>query len=628
DPWTLAAYIDDGESQPKLRSWEAFDKPSVNTVDIVYLSEAGVGAFDAALASASSQADDATGVLPQDVTLRSFRSLALGRSSIFFQWQEVKQCFEQILPSVPFSGCSLMCSQDVATEIMSYGTLLRKLRSFVEVTAQPVASLPALTALRGSVGSILEAIEAVLSTNLPGCRSMLQLHSALDLPRGLLQLVERLVESVRDAESEEEVIARLSDEVTSAVESGTMFAHVLRNILARVCGPWLVSLKEELGLNHPHASQALGHSHGGTAAPGIPGLTGASLSTRPPSRTAFLDAEDERLVKETRQTVSLLRVNFPEHLHQVTTGNQASGPNLTNRRVDVFEETRQSVQAHHRRLNKLLMRQLFSSLQLRKHIDLQRGFHLLGNGHFVSRLSTALFSTDTQSPERKRCTVPTSETVGLRLGATAGQRWPPASSELRLTLMGLVHDHASDLPGGLSFAIRELPDEEIERVMDASSLYALDFLKLQYAAPPLLDLIFTPSCMQKYDDIFRYLLRMLRVFDLTKRLQSIVAKDEHSSSAIKTKLVMQVHRAVSGIMAYVMDVGVAVPWAELQHSLDTIERDVFGNEGESETKPMSNITALANIHEACLDQIRTRLFLRKKQGSIRDALDDLLRTVL
>ena len=72
------------------------------------------------------------------------------------------------------------------------------------------------------------------------------------------------------------------------------------------------------------------------------------------------------------------------------------------------------------------------------HLGLQRSFHLLGDGVFVSRLTAALFDPEQASTERERGVMRSGTGMGLRLGSRG--TWPPASSELRLALMGILGD--------------------------------------------------------------------------------------------------------------------------------------------------------------------------------------------
>ena len=299
---------------------------------------------------------------------------------------------------------------------------------------------------------------------------------------------------------------------------------------------------------------------------------------------------------------------------------------------------RPAIEAQNAHLNRLLLRHLFDS-GLMQHLRIQRDYSLFGNGDFVTRLSTALFSADTQSAERKRGTIPTGQTMGLRLGARDGQRWPPASSELRLTLADVLSEsyrsgqpaHAgavgkTELPGGLSFSIRELPEEDIERVMDPTSIYALDFLRLQYTPPAPLDVILTPSFLETYDSIFRYLLRFLRVLHVTTSLRQTMLNHNGGSCDDSTVLMAwEAHSFVSTLLSHVLDVGIAAPWRALSASLETVKSQVEAQ--NMEEKPIG-MDALRQMHQRCLETIRGRLFLRRKQEKIRSAVEKVLVAIL
>ncbi|CAN9145489.1 unnamed protein product [Alternaria alternata] len=72
--------------------------------------------------------------------------------------------------------------------------------------------------------------------------------------------------------------------------------------------------------------------------------------------------------------------------------------------------------------------------------------------------------------------------------------------------------------GQLNFAIRNLTEAEQEKVMDPDALHALDFLRLQYVAPAPLNLVITSTSLEKYDYIFKFLLRLLRMLFVVSHL--------------------------------------------------------------------------------------------------------------
>lgn len=306
---------------------------------------------------------------------------------------------------------------------------------------------------------------------------------------------------------------------------------------------------------------------------------------------------------------------------------------------DPLERVRPLLEAQSRNVNEMLLRCLFADCELRRHLEALHGFFLLGNSDFITRLSIALFSSDTQGAERRRGAVPTAEPLGLKLDTVDAQRWPPASSELRLTLMDVLRDaykslapdvdkhrHALDLPGGFSFVIRELPDEEIEQVLDSSSLYALDFLGLQYTAPAPLGTILSPGSLKHYDEIFRQLLRLLRLKNLTASLQRRYSARSASSSDNAAQYVIEAHHVVSVVLSHCMDLGIAASWTTFMHSVDETE-SVTCN-GTTTELPLTSVSDLQIMHDRCLEKIRSVLYMRRRQENMRNQIDAVFSEIL
>jgi len=307
---------------------------------------------------------------------------------------------------------------------------------------------------------------------------------------------------------------------------------------------------------------------------------------------------------------------------------------------DPLAELRPVIQTQWRGLNHRILRHVFEVCELREHLATQRSFYLLGSGDFVARLSTALFSANTQPAERTRGTVPTGEIMGLRLDAREGQKWPPASYELRLSLMGVLSEAyysdisraeegaPPDLPANLSFAIRELSETDIDRVTDPTSLHALDFLKLQYAAPAPLDVILTPASTQRYDEIFRFLLQLLRVLDVTTRLREQALSTHQQEDCTVYRVSLELHHVVATIVGFVMNIGIDVPWRTFMRQVDNVE-DAMRKRRDSSTGSIDiGIRDLRKMHDVCLESIRTRLFLKRKHVKIRDAIEEIFTSTL
>lgn len=320
---------------------------------------------------------------------------------------------------------------------------------------------------------------------------------------------------------------------------------------------------------------------------------------------------------------------------------------LADLHFDPLQQLRPVMQARQNDASTALLRYLFHSCQLQRHLDLQWQFHLIGNGDFAARLSEALFSLGTQPAVRKRGSRPTTGVVGLQLRGHEGQQWPPASSELQLTLMGLLsetyRDHAgksssptdrTGLPNGLSFSVRELPEKDIERVLDAGSIYALDFLRLQYQPPAPLDTILTQKCMQAYDQIFRILLRLLRVLHVTTSLRQKFKTPGRSSlqrnGYVETSSLLfatEAHQFTTTLASHFMDVGIAAPWRIFCSALNSTESALRTDTFTANNAPRS-LEDLRQAHEFCLETIRSSLFLRRKQERIRAGIEDVLTIIL
>jgi hypothetical protein len=288
-------------------------------------------------------------------------------------------------------------------------------------------------------------------------------------------------------------------------------------------------------------------------------------------------------------------------------------------------------------VNGAVMKYVFDTYQLRDHLELHRSYHLFGNGDFVTRLATALFSGDVQTAERRRGNIPTSETMGLRLDSRESQRWPPASSELRLTLLNVLsesyapitpHEDNIQLPGGLSFAIRELTDAEIDRVMDPTSIYALDFLRLQYTPPAPIADIFTATIAQHYDSIFRTLLVHVRVLHATSQLSMFCIKQQSPACTGRQttirRFAWKARQLSTTIFSHYTDTVIAKAWNVFSEHLDDLQPH-----DEAEQIPQSaDLHTITRLHETCLDDIRSKMFLRHKHAKLRAVLEELAAIVI
>lgn len=299
--------------------------------------------------------------------------------------------------------------------------------------------------------------------------------------------------------------------------------------------------------------------------------------------------------------------------------------------------------AQSRLTNAVTLRLFFRNQGLRHHLHLQRQYHLFGDGNFITRLTTTLFDSDLASAEWKRGVIRSGAPMGLKLGSRS--TWPPASSELRLALMGIlsecyqmstlynfrpnavkVSNSSTELPGNLSFAIRQLPANEADRCMsDPASLYALDFLRLQYNPPSPLHLVITSTSLDKYDMIFKFLLRLIRLSFVVSH--QLPFRTRLPISSARTFCVEARH-FINAIGQYFFATSVGDTWRSFDVDMGNTERRMAVEDTTGTLLGTESLEGLRLAHEACLDRILFALFLRHRQQKIMELLEDIFSSIL
>ncbi|KAL4795647.1 Spc98 family-domain-containing protein [Aspergillus venezuelensis] len=288
---------------------------------------------------------------------------------------------------------------------------------------------------------------------------------------------------------------------------------------------------------------------------------------------------------------------------------------------------------------------LFKEHKLRDHLALQWRFQLLGDGYFATRLSHSLFNPEMESGERKTGVVRSGVHTGLRLGSR--DTWPPASSELRLVLMGILNECYSgeyadgtgnpefekekELPGGLSFSIRELTETEIAKCKNPNAIEALDFLRLQYKPSTILEAIITPRSLRKYDTLFKQLLRLLRMTSVVKAL----IRDSTSRTSLSgdtrnalQKFRIDCHHFIQSLADYSFQLGINSTWQGFQDTLSKIEICLEKGDIDGTIEAAHSIPRLRAYHEDTLDNMIYALFLSKRHAEVAKLLDGIFDTIL
>jgi len=108
-------------------------------------------------------------------------------------------------------------------------------------------------------------------------------------------------------------------------------------------------------------------------------------------------------------------------------------------------------------LQKSLLTLLFNTLNLQSHLSSLHAYFLFGNGVFITKLNEALFEDFDDEDVRS------GGQHGLGLGIGMVDRWPPGAAKVTAVLRNLLGEMGAE-EGGISFAYRELTDQQFDKV--------------------------------------------------------------------------------------------------------------------------------------------------------------------
>ncbi|KAJ6476059.1 gamma-tubulin complex, DGRIP91/SPC98 component protein [Mycena vitilis] len=304
-----------------------------------------------------------------------------------------------------------------------------------------------------------------------------------------------------------------------------------------------------------------------------------------------------------------------------------------------------------------------TALQFRPHMELLHSYLLLAAPPFKSRLAAALFS-DSQGYDADE-TIPTSIRsirrkvpekrdqshrwpVGLSFALFERETWPPVGADLSFFLRTVIvdsfeipEDHLTegDSPSNkeafwleaerrLGFAIRDLPTGPgHDQWLNPLSIEALDFLYMDYKAPHPLDILITPEILSKYQRMFTYLLRIMRVehaMAAVFRLCRGTARPLFPTFTASNKLLLHlrfiVHSFVANLSEYVLDTAIGGNFDPFLARLSPAAED--------QAPAFPDVFALAKAHSALMDDVLSACLLRSGQRAAGDLLRQALELVL
>jgi hypothetical protein len=748
------------------QSWDAFENEEFKELRMPYITEAGPTTFDTAVAAKEDflrigNTDHV--VVEAKIYTSSVLALGLGRSSVFFIWDEEKLSFVPTLPKLRISGYSEKSLDGLLTTFFDCGNITRNLQGFIEKTYSRSTSSGRI-ALADAVSTLLATIQSRLSMSASTYQSILQLQSLFQPAHSILTCFQRIVVNISATRSDESMLSTIFEEIQLLEHRTDSLREILLEILSRVSQPWLEFTGEWLGLQReaglPLTKDGKGKSF--VKVENKEWIDDQGLELQEPDYfldidrvPAFIQPDDARAMFEVGRSLRFLRAHHADHplaradivasanppslqwnfswqdivqveakalqyekdltdaLLRFAAGSLATPPTENKPEgyifaLDFFGKPQEDMQAHvlasintfdkplnervspdrlslglnsyltskdgdpgdhdsifappislapilsfnpiieaqARIVNGTCMRMFFNSHKLREHLSVQRSFHLLGNGIFSSRLSHALFDPELESAERHRGVARSGGIMGLRLGGR--DNWPPASSELRLALMGVLTDsytsteplsesHAgtyldkTSLPGDLSFAVRDMSQEEIEECLDPDSVEALDFLRLSYKPPPPLEVVITPMILFKYDQVFKFLLRMIRMLYVVSALFRD-ATDRSSfwqgNDFVSQRFRIEAQHFVSSVCGYFFDTGIEATWRIFERKLDQIEKRISVEDDKITLGQNEGLDKLRDYHERVLDRIMFTLLLRKRQQPILKLLEEIFAIIL
>ncbi len=681
------------------------------------------------------------------MAIKALYDLGLGRSSVFFQFNQTKRSFVPVTQNFAVTGFTPMACESLFKELANNGATIRRLQSFAERT-YAVNAFPGRVVLANVIFTALSSLDLHLGHDWFKIQSVLQVQDAFVKPRILIDHLKQLIRSLGRCRNDEQISSAMYEHCQNIEDGEDWLRQIMFEILATVSRPLLDKIADWTGMstdpstawNPSFRRLAFITEHAEGAREDPSSLEDSQF--HPSLLPSFITSQTGMSLYDTGRCLRLLQLHHPAHpLVQTNSSSHASlewafewadvdlvvakardyeenivqaikkiatTQSLTMAEIPAPEETPRNnhdlesallqslvqldqtpaletlnanklhqlitsslepfplshkisfsppisiipslsftplLQVQSAIIKTTVLRLLFKEHHLRNHLQLQKAFNLFGDGMFVSRLSTALFDTAISTTERR---------IGFMRGSAAGMgmrvggrdTWPPASSEVRLALMGLLSEcyqsnselkgkKSEVLPGNMSFSIRS--DSE-EPLLDPHSIRALDFLKLSYVPPSPVDAIMSQRAISMYDELFKFLLKVVRAVFVVDRLpRSLSGSRLPWKTILDSKLVklrMGAKHFVGSLTSYLFDVAIGGAWSMFESQLDALEKHLFEEEhrGARKSAPAEtwtmDIPSLRGLHEGILSDILKGCFLNNRQKGLREQLDTVLSLIL
>ncbi|TRM69369.1 gamma-tubulin complex component protein [Schizophyllum amplum] len=338
-------------------------------------------------------------------------------------------------------------------------------------------------------------------------------------------------------------------------------------------------------------------------------------------------------------------------------------------------------------LSRALLAVFFTSsmdLNFRAHLEVLRSYLLCTSPAFTARLTAALFDngadrrgTQTSmmvpgvSSRARQRTVDEKARVdaepwamGLSPALLERGSWPPVGADLSFLLRTVILDSFEatcamaitlpstsnddeddrhwrdravlkyDVDNRLGFAIRDLPEDTGKEGWLNPLCTALDFLYMEYRPPHPLDVLIGQDTLTKYQRLFSFILRLLRVQHALSSLYRISADtvapvfDTLVPSRKKfLHLRFTAHSFVSAFSGYVFDTAIR---GNFDAFLDRVSASAsqLSSPVPDVEEAFSDVFALADAHSGMMNDILSACLLRSGQRAVGKLLQQSLETIL
>ncbi|KAF0390464.1 Spc97/Spc98 family protein [Gigaspora margarita] len=274
---------------------------------------------------------------------------------------------------------------------------------------------------------------------------------------------------------------------------------------------------------------------------------------------------------------------------------------------------------HCRLIDASILSIFFHDLDLRAHLNVLREFMLLSNGTFVSGLTDALFSDNVDYGEDFTANSNYGSKFGMGLRLNSRKTWPPVAAEWVTALKAVIMEtilleknntendgsqaavgawsRVNDLDNLLMFGVRI----DMDHCNDPNALEALDSFCLNYKPPYPINVIITPSSLDKYNRLFVFLLRVLRMGIVSRHIYRLLHdryliddKDTAEDKNLAQKFRFEAQQFISALHGYAFDVAISSTWTHFMKRLNKIAKEAKFGVSREHSRNASNASSADN----------------------------------